>query len=275
MRDLFFKLFEMSHFDTGISVTAFSIPHFVYLIVIIGTVLGLYFGFRYAPYEKKKKLLDLMIIILTVSYVSDFFVHEFVYAEVVDGAFVGGGLNIDKLPFHICTVLCPITAFVQFNGKLHKFLEPVAMLAVLAPMMYIVYPASIGSGEPWCYQAVQTMFYHSTLMAWGILNLSLGVVKPDIKKSYEAAVLLVGITLWAKLGNLLLEHNWFFLEEDAFYIGLVASGIIPKWLLMVINPIVFFIAVLALYGVYYLVMKLRSKSSTSPSDSEEKVAATV
>jgi len=275
MRELFFKLFEMSHFDTGISVTAFSISHIVYLVLIVGAILCLYFGFRGATYEKKKKLLDLMIVILTVSYISDFFVHEFVYADIVDGAFVGGGLNMDKLPFHICTVLCPVAAFVQFNGKLNKFIEPVAMLAVLAPMMYLVYPASIGSGEPWCYQAVQTMFYHGTLMAWGILNLSFGIVKPDIKKSYMAAILLVGITLWAKLGNVLLMHNWFFLEEDAFYIGLVENGIIPKWLLMVINPIVFFTAVLALYGVYYLIMHLKSKEMSHSSGTEERKKATV
>lgn len=275
MRELFFKLFEMSHFDTGISVTAFSVSHIVYMLLIAGAIVGLYFGFRNAPLEKKKKLLDIMIILLAVSYISDFFVHDFVYADEVGGVPVGGGLNMDKLPFHICVVLCPISAFVQFNDKFRKFLEPVAMLAVLAPMMYLVYPASIGSGEPWCYQAVQTMFYHGDLMAWGILNLAFGIVKPDIKKSYRAAILLVGITLWAKLGNLLLEHNWFFLEEDAFYIGLVANGIIPKWLLMVINPIVFFSAVLALYGVYYLIMHLKSKGSDTPKVEEIKEAATV
>lgn len=264
MRDLFFKLFEMSHFDTGISVTAFSLSHLVYLVLIVGAIVGLYFKFRNSPYDTKKKLLDVLIILLTVSYISDFFVHEFVYADEVDGVLVGGGLNMDKLPFHICTVLCPIAAFVQFNGKLNKFLEPVAMLAALAPMMYIVYPASIGSGEPWCYQAVQTMFYHGTLMAWGILNLALGVLKPDIKNCYKAAILLGGITLWAKLGNLLLEHNWFFLEEDAFYIGLVENGIIPKWLLMIANPVVFFLAVLLLYGVYYLILKATAKANEAP-----------
>ena len=260
MRELFFKLFEMSHFNTGIKVTAFSVPHIVYLLLIAGAIVGLYFAFRKSTDEKKKRLFDIMVITLLVSYLSDFFVHEFVHANEVGGNLVGGGLNMDKLPFHICTVLCPIAVVVQFNGKARKhFLEPVALLAVLAPMMYLVYPASIGSGEPWCYQAVQTMFYHGLLMAWGILHIALGAVKPNLKKSWKAAALLVGITLWAKLGNVLLEHNWFFLEEDAFYIGLVANGIIPAWVLMIINPIVFFAAVLGVYGVYYLVMWIKGK----------------
>ena len=31
MREFCFKLFEMSHFDTGIQITAFSVSHFVYI----------------------------------------------------------------------------------------------------------------------------------------------------------------------------------------------------------------------------------------------------
>ena len=86
--------------------------------------------------------------------------------------------------------------------------------------------------------------------------------------------MLVGITLWAKPGNILLEHNWFFLEEDAFYIGLVEMGIIPQWLLMIINPVVFFAAVLGVYGVYYLVMHLKSKSAQKTADATPVVEET-
>ena len=186
---------------------------------------------------------------LVISYLSDFFVHEFVY----------GGLNTDKLPFHICTVLCPLTCFAQFNRNGSKVREPIAILACLAPLMYLCYPASIGDGEPWCYQAVQTMFFHGVLLAWGILTVALGQTEAKLNHCWKSGVLLVGITLWAKLGNILMEHNWFFLEEDAFYIGLVANNVIPKWLLMVINPVVFFLAVLATYGVIYGVRALAAK----------------
>jgi hypothetical protein len=56
-----------------------------------------------------------------------------------------------------------------------------------------------------------------------------------------------------------MEHNWFFLEEDAFYIGLVEDGIIPKWSLMVINPVVFFLAAMATYGVIYAIRSMGKK----------------
>ena len=239
MRELFFKLFRMSHFDTGISVTAFSIPHIVYLVLIFGCIIAGYFLLRRSSMDKKIKAMRALAYALVISYLSDFFVHDFVYGE----------MNMDKLPFHICTVLCPLAAIAQFNRNGKKILEPVVILSVLAPMMYICYPASIGDGEPWCYQAVQTMFYHGVLMAWGILNIALGVCRPKLKNCWKVALLLVGITLWAKLGNVLLEHNWFFLNEDAFYIGLVEMGIIPQWLLMIVNPVVFFLAALAVYGV--------------------------
>ena len=250
MRDLFLKLFETSHFNTGISVTAFSIPHLVYALLIAGGIVWAWLSFRNKSDEKKELLLRILAYALVISYISDYFMHDFVY---------GDGLNMDKLPFHICTVLCPIVAFTQFNKKFKKFIEPVSLLAIVGPLMYVAYPASIGSGEPWCYQAVQTMFYHGVLLAWGILNIALKVYKPSIKNCWKVAILLVIITLWAKLGNSMYEnYNWFFLEEDAFYIGLVANGIIPKWVLMIATPSAVFLVVLMIYGIYYGVQKIIS-----------------
>ena len=159
-------------------------------------------------------------------------------------------------------------AVAQFNKKGNKILEPIAILSILAPMMYLCYPASVGEGEPWCYQAVQTMFYHGVQMAWGILTVALGFVKPNIRKCYQSGILLVVMTLWATLGNNMMPgNNWFFLEEDAFYIGLVANGVIPQWLLMIINPVVFFLAVIAIYGICYALKALFGK--------KEKEAVTV
>ena len=241
MRELCMKLFEMSHFDSGIQITPFSVSHIVYMVLIFGGIGAGYFLLHNKAAAQREKALRLLAYALALSYFSDFFVHDFVY----------GGMNMDKLPFHICTVLCPLILIAQFNRNGHKIAEPVAVLATLSPMMYLCYPASVGTGEPWCYQAVQTMFYHGVLMAWGILNIALGAVKIDMRRIWKSGVLLLCITLWAKLGNVLLEHNWFFLEADALYLGLVENGVIPKWSLMIINPAVYFLAVLALYGVCY------------------------
>lgn len=253
MRELFFKIFAKSYFDSGIKITPFSGAHIVYIVLIFG---GIYLGWQLMhkkDLEKKNRLLGWLAYALVFSYLSDFFFHEFVY----------GGLNTDKLPFHICTVLCPMVAIAQFNHRGPKLQEPVAVLATLAPMMYLCYPASVGSGEPWCYQAVQTMFFHGVLMAWGILNLALGKVRLEWKHCWKCAAILGGITLWAKLGNILMLHNWFFLEEDALYIGLVEMGIIPKWSLMIITPAVFFLAVLLVYAVVVPIQHASEKKVTA------------
>jgi len=252
MRAFCFKLFEMSHFDTGIKVTAFSIPHFVYVFLIVGAIVLTWALNRRKSPEKKEQVLRILAYALAFSYFSDFFFHDFVYGE----------MNMDKLPFHVCTVLCPLMLVAQFNRNGHKILEPVTVMAVLGPMMYLGYPASIGDGEPWCYQAVQTMFFHGVLMAWGILNLSFGKVRLSWKRFWKVAVMLVAITLWAKLGTILLEHNWFFLNEDAFYIGLVSMGILPRWSLMIINPIAFSMAAAMVYVIVCPIQKKAERSLT-------------
>ena len=255
MRDLFMELFAMSHFDTGIMLTPFSLSHIVYLVLIIGGIVTAWRCMRKKDACAKERLLRFLAYAVTISYISDFFVHPFVYPEV-------NGLNINKLPYHICTLLCPLTAYAQFSRKGHRILEPVAFLAILAPAMYLCYPASVGVGEPWCYQTVQTMFYHGALLAWGVLNLVLGTFQPQLKNSWKTVVILGFTSLWATLGNSLIpDQNWFFLEEDAFYIGLVGNGIIPKWTLMVINPAVFFLGVLAIYYIYHLVTHLHKKKA--------------
>ena len=262
MRELFFKLFGPSWFNTGISVEEFSLPHIIYVLLIAGAVVGAHFLMKKWPMEKKVKAMEILVWVLAITYLFDFFVHDFVYADYDDAGNLisAGGLNMDKLPFHICTVLCPLAAFAQFNKHGKKIIEPIVILAAIAPMMYLVFPGC-GDGEPWCYRAFQTMFYHGVLLAWGMLNITLGVTKLDFKNSWKSACFLVGITLWAKFGVSILDYNWFFLKEDAFYIGLVEMGVIPQWLLMIINPVVFFLAVLAVYGVYHLVMSKQTKKA--------------
>lgn len=255
MRELFFFLFKSSHFNTGIAVTAFSVAHIIYMILIFGALVGLYFLLRHKTDEQKKKAMGVLVYLLIGSYITDFFFHEFVYGTSDSP----GGLNLDKLPFHLCTCLGVLSPFVQFNKKFEKIKEPVVLTAIFSSLAYLIYPAGITDAEPWCYEVMQTMFFHGTLLAWGTLNLLLGVVKLDIKKCWKEAVFLVVFTLWAKLGNLLFEHNWYFLREDAFYIGLVGNGIIPQWSLMIINPVMTFAAVLGIYGIYYLVLHIKEE----------------
>ena len=219
MRNFFFKLFSDTPFINGaVVIESFNIWHFLYIIVIIGGMIGGAFLLKDKTLETKEKVLRILAYALVISYLSDWFFHEFVYSD--DGV-TGAGLNMDKLPFHICTVLCPIIAFTQFNKKFAKFIEPVTALAIVAPLMYITYPSSGVRGEPWCYRTVQTMFFHGVELAWGFLTLSTGKVEFKWKNIWKALVMLAGIAVWAKLGNIIFaDYNWFFIESDPFGIGI-------------------------------------------------------
>ncbi len=243
MRELMFILFEQSHFGTGIKVTPFSASHFAYLTLIFGAMAVLYFRNRYKPMQTRERVVRGLVYVLMFSYFSDFFVQQFVF----------GGMTEEKLPFHVCIVTAVLMPVAQFNRNGNRILEPVAVLAVLSPLMYLGYPASVGEGEPWCYQTVQVMFFHGTQLIWGVLTLAFGFVRPVLKNCWKPGLLLVGITLWAKLGNLMYDRNFFFLEEDAFFIGLVAKGILPEWSLMILNPVIYFMAVLLLYGICHAI----------------------
>ena len=111
MRELFFKLFSDEPTGCGIVISSFNIWHILYILLIVGGMIGGAFLLKNKTMETKEKVLRFLAYALVISYVSDYFVHDFVYADFEDGKYVAAGLNMDKLPFHICTVMCPIVAF--------------------------------------------------------------------------------------------------------------------------------------------------------------------
>lgn len=256
MRNLFFKLFSDAPLGSTIEIESFNIWHILYLVLIFGLIITAAFVFKNKSMEKKEKILRILAFSMIFSYLTDYFVHDFVDADInASGEYIRNGLNMDKLPFHICTVMCPIVVFTTFNNRFRRFLEPVAALAITAPMMYLVYPSTGVGGEPWCYRVVQTMFFHGVEMAWGILAVALGITKLQWKNIWKAEVLLIGITLWAKLGVTLLEYNWFFLLSNPFGIAVLDKA----WLLPIVVPSAIFAIVTAVYGLKSAIAALCKK----------------
>ena len=79
MREFCFKLFRSSFFDTGLEVTAFSVSHIAYLVLIFGGIIAGYFLLRNKPEQTKVKALLVMAYCVVISYLADFFFHDFVY----------------------------------------------------------------------------------------------------------------------------------------------------------------------------------------------------
>jgi hypothetical protein len=249
MRELMFKYFSDTPFGVSdaFHIESFNIWHFLYIFLIFGGILAAALILRNKSTETKEKALRTLAFILIFSYITDYFVHDFVYANFNEatGEYVRAGLNMDKLPFHICTAMGIIIVFTTFNEKLHRFYEPIAALAIVAPMMYLVYPSTGVGGEFWCYRVVQTMFFHGIEMAWGVLAVTTSKTSLRWKNIWKAEILLILITLWAKLGATMLEYNWFFLISNPF--GIAALD--KPWLLPIITPTAIFIIVVAIYGI--------------------------
>lgn len=238
MRDLFFKLFGSGNASTEI--TLFSIWHILYFVLIVGLSIGGAFILKNKSDKAKKITLSVLAIALVISYLSDFFIQPFYSSD--------GEMIIDKLPFHICTVLCPFVAFCQFNKKFSCLRETVASLSIVASLMYITYPGSaLGGVAPWSYQVVQTFFYHGVLFAWGFLAVATKSVTLNFKNIWQPLVGIGAIALWATLGNSLYSseahhYDWFFLTGSTF-------PFIPSWLM----PIVVIVAVFGMVALIYTI----------------------
>ena len=229
----------------GPTIGLFSIWHIMYLVVILGIVIGGIFLLRNRSEKTKRRVVSIALIFALVTYAADFFAMPF---------YINGDIYayLDKLPFHICTSISIIAAFTHF--KKIKWLEtPVAVLCVVAPLMYMTYPGSALSGSAFSYRVVQTMLYHGAVLAYGVWAISTKQVEMKIKNVWKELVVIVVIALWATLGNTLYvfgdrSYNWFFMNGSPF--GFPAQ----------IQPFITIFAVylmcLIIYGIYYAVVAI-------------------
>lgn len=248
-----------------------SFFHILYLVIIIGLTIALAFYLNKRA-DKMKPTLRLLAYALVTVYIADFFIQPFVSSDFT--------MNIDKLPFHICTVLCPVVAFTEFNKKFDSIREPVAFLAIVAPLMYLVYPGTaIGDISPFCYKIIQTFVYHGLLFSWGLNTLASGQFVPNIRNWYKSLIGICFIAIWATIGNLSFNtsylgndpgashYDWFFLTGTTF-------PFVPPFLMPLAVITAILGMVMIIYGLYYLYMHLLRKHNMKKTI-EEKTECTV
>ncbi len=261
----FLKWLLQTH-EEPFDITLFSPFHIGYLI--IAASLPLFFAWRLRKNGNKntEKVLRILSIVTISLYIGDFFTHPLVRDDF--------SMNVDKLPFHICTLMGIVSTFVQFNPKLERFREPVAFLSVVAPLMYMCYPGTaIGTESPFCYAVLQTFIYHGTLYAWGVLNIATGRVKPNIRNWYKSLIGICMIAVWASLGNLTYngdgEHyDWFFLTGSTF-------PFVPTFLMPFAVIAAVFSVDMMVYGIYYWCKHIAEKKAKEGAIEEEKEAVNV
>lgn len=235
MRDLVLRLLSENHSEQEIHL--FDQWHFLYLFIVFGGTLLLSLLFRSKSDAAKEKVCRILAALTLGLYVADFFLMPLSDSY--------NGISTDKLPFHICTLMGVMASFVQFSPKFRPIRTPVVMLGITASLMWMCYPGSaLGGQPPFCYLTFQTFMFHGLLFAWGVLNLATGAVVPKLRHCWKELFGILFILLWASIGNLLYEHNWFFLRESMF-------AFIPDKVMPPVVVVSVFAVCMAVYGLYF------------------------
>ena len=268
--------------DKPLNMEVFSVWHILYSLIIFGVTIALGVLLHKKSDEVKERFLRSLAIIILALYVGDFFVQPFMHGDPA----VSGQMNIDKLPFHICTLMCPVILSIQLFKRMAPIYEAAALLAIVGPLMYLTYPnGALGDVSPFCYRIIQTFLYHGAVLCWGFNMIALGKAKISIKRSWKPLVGLALIAVWATFGNLAYNvegdtHDWFFLTGSSF--SYAFPDALQPYLTYIMPFVVvgaIFGVVLCVYGIYYLTVfikgRISKKKNGSNSNSDEKEAVSV
>lgn len=245
MNEFLIKILSWTGEDGGIAIEAFNLWHFIYLIIIACAITAAGLALKGKKPETHKKVLNKLSIGILCWYIANFFLQPFVRGN--------NQLNIDKLPFHICTLMAIVGVFAQFSKK-EWFKEVSVTLAMGGALMYLTYPATaFGGAAPWSFKVIETIIYHSALFAWGMLSLTTGQVKLHYKNMWMPLVGIICVALWATVGNLCYNvsylgegdyrhYDWFFLTGTSF-------PFVPVYLM----PLAVIVSVYGVIACFYLI----------------------
>ncbi len=175
-------------------------------------------------------------------------------------------IDIEKLPFHVCTAMCVMCFLSRHIKFLQEFRTSFALLGFISNLVYLIYPAGVmwHAVHPFTYRVIQTLLFHGIMTVYGFLTIVFeeGFSVKNIRK--DLAVL-VCMTLWALFGNLLYtgsagsysaDYNWFFVTGDPF--GILDKSI-AVYVMPFVNIIIFFAVEMMIYLIYYSANRIFSK----------------
>ena len=239
----------LSKEEGNLVLNIFGIWHLLYLFIIFGGIVLTIYVFKNKDRKLKKSVINYTITLAFILYILDFFLMPFSY----------GYIDVDKLPFHICTLM-GLMAFMARNNKfLSRFTTEFTLLGLIGALMYISYPSGVADGEtfPFSYRVIQTMIYHGLLVAHGVFALTFNDIKLEWKKIYKELFVIILIAVIAVIANNIYsgelgEFNWFFVSADPF--GLFPEDIAP-FIMPFVMIIVIFIMDILIYSIYFGIKK--------------------
>jgi len=245
----------------GAVFSCFGLWHLIYLIIAIIAIIITIVSLKNKDKRIVQKTISLLINCAFGLYIADFFLMPFAY----------GKIDVEKLPFHVCTAMCVMCFWSRHNTFLGRYRQQFALLGFISNLVYLIYPAGLMwyQVHPLSYRVVQTLLFHGLMTAYGLLVLLFDEVTFDRKLRYRDLAVLVSMTLWAILGNTLYagqawghtnNFNWFFTTRDPFYI--LPENIAP-YIMPFLNIAIFFAVEMLISLIFKILRKqnLPRKSS--------------
>ncbi len=233
----------------GTIFNCFDIWHICFIVFFVGIAIFLPFYLKNKDRAKIKSVIETFINIAVGLYVADFFLMPFAYGQI----------NIDKLPFHVCTTMCVMCFLSRHVGFLKKYKLQFATLGFVSNLVYLFYPAGMMWLEihPLSYRVVQTLLFHGTMAVYGFLVLIYEREGFEWKKWYRDLIVVTAMSAWALFGNTMYNndkafYNWFFVVEDPFS---MFPHSISQYIMPFLNIALFFVVELLVHFIFYKATK--------------------
>lgn len=228
--------------------SCFGIWHILYLLVIFGVIALVICLLKDKSIQKRQRAVDIAVNCAFGLYVADFFLMPFAYGQI----------DMEKLPFHMCTAMCVMCFLSRRVPFLKKFKAQFTLLGLISNLVYVIYPAGVGwyQVHPASYRVIQTLLFHGFMTAYGVFSLAFGDITLEWKRLPRDLWVLICMTLWALLGNTLYNgtsgdyshfFNWSFVVRDPFY---MLSEDIAPYVMPFVIILVFFAAEVLVYWIY-------------------------
>lgn len=234
----------------GILFRCFSLMHIGYILLFVCIGVFVLHRLNKQTETQRSRSLQLLSAIPFYIYMAGFFIMPLAYGEI----------DIEKLPFHICTAMCVLCFLSRRSDVLKKYTVTFAALGLLSNLGYLIYPAGLmwHQTHPLSYRVMDTLFFHGFMSVYGLAVLVFEAQPLSLRGWRQDLRVIIGMVLWALLGNFCYNgeyggtarfYNWFFVVRDPFYILPESSA---KFIMPLFNTALFFTAQMLVYLIVYL-----------------------
>lgn len=222
----------LSDKDTGnFTFVPFSLCQIIYLLIISFIIVITVVLYRKRNEEEKLKLINYTLILAVIVYITDFFLMPFSEGEI----------SLDKLPFHICTLMSIMSLLSRKTKIFARFKTSFTLMGMIGATLYLAYPAGVNEADGYSYRIIQTVLYHGLMIAYGVFSIAFGDLNLSRKTLKYDLVAITSLALLAFVANHLysgvkeevcsckegclevirvydFDFNWFFVKHDPLYI---------------------------------------------------------